>query len=188
LDQADGLRRLLAHAVCRFVPWWRIRTSPWRRFARTLCTAFAEHGKHTLVVDAGERSPVHAEMATMELAECIEPLSSHVSYLAARALPIKFVDTHGSTASFLQTPPTRRPMPSGADPCVSQRNLPHVRQERSAPVAAGRRPPQSVTHAYAAMKMMTPARRTRRARPFAERGARVAARASARDAACHLRR
>jgi len=30
-----------------------------------LCTAFAEHGS-TPWVDAGERSPVHAEMATME--------------------------------------------------------------------------------------------------------------------------
>ena len=38
----------------------------------------------------------------MELAHCIEPLSSHVSYVAARGLPLKFVDATGSTRAFLQ--------------------------------------------------------------------------------------
>src|SRR5205814_1070479 len=102
LDQADGLRRLFAHARVTFIP---VVSNPHVAFGgvmlERLCTAFGEHGRHTLVVDAGEHAPAHAEMATMELPECIEGLSSQVSYLAARGLPIRFVDTHGSTAPFL---------------------------------------------------------------------------------------
>ncbi len=157
LDQADGLRRLFAHARVRFVP---VVANPHVAFGgvllERLCTAFAEHGKHTLVVDAGERSPVHAEMATMELAECIEPLSSHVSYLAARALPIKFVDTHGSTASFLQTAADAAPY---ADVVLIHASASEIcrmfAKSEARPLLLADDRPQSVTHAYAAMKMMT---------------------------------
>jgi flagellar biosynthesis protein FlhG len=157
LDQADGLRRLFAHARVRFVP---VVSNPHVAFGgvllERLCTAFAEHGKHTLVVDAGERSPVHAEMATMELAECIEPLSSQVSYLAARALPIKFVDTHGSTASFLQTAADAAPC---ADVVLIHASAGEIcrmfAKSEARPLLLADDRPQSVTHAYAAMKMMT---------------------------------
>ena len=93
----------------------------------------------------------------MELAECIETLSPQVSYLAARGLPMRFVDAHGSTAPFLQAvsrcgAACRR----GADACAGDRPVPHVRaQRRSAPAAAADDRPASVTHAYAAMKLLT---------------------------------
>jgi flagellar biosynthesis protein FlhG len=96
LDQADGLRRLFAHARVCVVP---VVSNPNVAFGgvmlERLCTAFAEHGKHTLVVDAAERANAHAEMALLDLAECIEPLSAQVSYLAARGLPLRFVDGAG---------------------------------------------------------------------------------------------
>ena len=57
LDQAHGLRRLFAHARVRFVP---VASNPHVAFGgvmlERLCTALGEHGKHTLVVDAAERS------------------------------------------------------------------------------------------------------------------------------------
>src|SRR2546423_14626358 len=110
LDQADGLRRLFAHARVCFVP---VVSNPHVAIGgvmlERLTTAFAEHGRHTLVVDAGERAPLHAELAMLELGQCIETLSSPVSYLAARGLPIKFVVTHGSNAAFLTDIAAARP-------------------------------------------------------------------------------
>jgi flagellar biosynthesis protein FlhG len=157
LDQADGLRRLFAHARVRFVP---VVSNPHVAFGgvllERLCAAFAEHGKHTLVVDAAERSPLHAEMATMELTECIETLSPQVSYLAARMLPIKFVDTHGSTASFLQVAADAAPHADVILIHASAGDLCRMFGKSEArPLLLADDRPQSVTHAYAAMKLMT---------------------------------
>jgi len=157
LDQADGLRRLFAHARVRFVP---VVSNPHVAFGgvllERLCAAFAEHGKHTLVVDAGERSPMHAEMATMDLAECVETLSSHVSYLAARTLPIKFVDTHGSTASFLQMASDAAPYADVILIHASASDLCRMFAKSEArPLLLADDRPQSVTHAYAGMKLLT---------------------------------
>ncbi|RQP25230.1 MinD/ParA family ATP-binding protein [Piscinibacter terrae] len=157
LDQADGLRRLFAHARVRFVP---VASNPHVAFGgvllERLCAAFAEHGKHVLVVDAAERSPLHAEMATLELNECVETLSHQVSYLAARTLPIKFVDTHGSTASFLQVLADAAPH---ADVVLVHAPAPDLcrmfAKSEARPLVMADDRPQSVTHAYAAMKLMT---------------------------------
>lgn len=157
LDQADGLRRLFAHARVRFVP---VASNPHVAFGgvllERLCTAFAEHGRHTLVVDAGERSPAHAEMATMEMSECIEMLSPQVSYLAARGLPIKFVDTHGSTASFLQAVSDAAPHADVVLVHASATDLCRLfARSEARPLLLADDRPASVTHAYAAMKLMT---------------------------------
>ena len=157
LDQADGLRRMFAHARVRFVP---VASNPHVAFGgvllERLCAAFAEHGRHTLVVDAGERSPAHAEMATMELAECIETMSEHVSYLAARGLPIRFVDTHGSTASFLQAASDAAPFADVIVIHASATDLCRMfARSEARPLLLADDRPTSVTHAYAAMKLMT---------------------------------
>ncbi len=157
LDQADGLRKLFAHARVRFVP---MASNPHVAFGgvmiERLCTAFAEHGKHTLVVDAGERSPAHAEMATLELAECIERLAPQVSYLAARGLPIKFVDTHGSTASFLQAVSDAAPQADVVLVHAPTTDLCRLfARSEARPLLLADDRPASVTHAYAAMKLMT---------------------------------
>ncbi len=166
LDQADGLRRLFSQSRTCFVP---VVSNPNVAFGgvilERLCTAFAEHGKHTLVVDAAERASPHAEMALLDLAECIEPLSAQVSYLAARGLPIRFVDATGSTAPFLDALTSAAPHcdvvllhASAAELCrlFARRGSSH---DDAAPVY---RPmlladdrPASVTHAYGAMKLLT---------------------------------
>ncbi|HEY4067951.1 MAG TPA: flagellar biosynthesis protein [Burkholderiaceae bacterium] len=168
LDQADGLRRLFAHAhprVC-VVP---VVSNPNVAFGgvmlERLCTAFAEHGKHTLVVDAAERANAHAEMALLDLAECIETLSARVSYLAARGLPLRFVNAAGSTYSFLQAVMQAAPQcdvvlmhASASDLCRMFARNPEIERGGSAqvrPLLLADDRPASVTHAYAAMKLMT---------------------------------
>jgi len=161
LDQADGLRRLFAHARVCVVP---VVSNPNVAFGgvmlERLCTAFAEHGKHTLVVDAAERAHAHAEMALLDLAECIEPLSAQVSYLAARGLPLRFVDAAGSTASFLQAVTQAAPHCDVVLVHASASELCRLfarsaEPERVRPLLLADDRPASVTHAYAAMKLLT---------------------------------
>ena len=64
-------------------------------------SAFAELGVSVLVVDSSENAPIPQAVALMDLRDAIESLSTHVSYLAARGLPLHFVNTHGSTAGFV---------------------------------------------------------------------------------------
>lgn len=102
MDQADGLRRMFSHARRRVIP---VVSNPHMAFGGVMlervCCAFAELGSTVLVVDAGEHAPKPQEVAMMDLGDAIERLSKHVVYLAARGLPLHFVDTHGSTSSFV---------------------------------------------------------------------------------------
>ena len=169
LDQADGLRRLFAHARVCVVP---VVSNPNVAFGgvmlERLCTAFGEHGKHTLVVDAGERGGEPSELALLDLAEGIERLSPQVSYLAARGLPIRHVDASGSTAPFLRAVLEAAPEcdvvlmhANASDLCrmfARSRSGVHADAEVSAtprPLLLADDRPSSVTHAYAAMKLLT---------------------------------
>jgi hypothetical protein len=161
LDQADGLRRLFAHARVRFVP---VVSNPNVAFGgvmlERLCTAFAEHGKRTLVVDASERASAHAEMALLDLSACIETLSPQVAYLAARGLPLRWVDANGSTHSFLQAVADAAPQAdvvlvhaSASEHCRLFARGGQAQPVRPLLLADDR--PASVTHAYAALKLLT---------------------------------
>lgn len=101
-DQAQGLRRLFAAHTMRCIP---IVSNPTIAFGgamlERLCTAYAEQGLRTLVVDAGERARAPRELASFDLSEGIERLSEHVRYVAARGLTLRYVDASGSTATFL---------------------------------------------------------------------------------------
>lgn len=160
LDQADGLRRLFAHSRHCIVP---VVSNPNVAFGgvmlERLCTAFGEHDKHTLVVDAGERASEHSEMALCDLSECIEPLSTQVSYLAARGLPLRFVDSTGSTAAFLRAVREAAPQcdvvivhAPATDLCRLFARNAEIAPVRPLLLADDR--PASVTHAYAAMKLL----------------------------------
>jgi flagellar biosynthesis protein FlhG len=160
-DQADGLRRLFAHAQVRFVP---VVSNPHMAFGgvmlERLCTALAHQGRHTLVVDAGERAPQPQELSLVDLGECVEQLSTEVSYLAARGLPLRYVDTHGSTSSFLQAAADAAPQAdvvlvhaNAADLC---RLFTRADPNRCArPLVLADERPASVTHAFAGMKLLT---------------------------------
>jgi hypothetical protein len=160
LDQADGLRRLFAHSQVCFVP---VVSNPHLAFGgvmlERLCSGFAEQGCHTLVVDAAENSPEPGEMASVDLAACIESLSGEVSYLAARGLPLRHVNSRGSTAGLLDA--LERAVPaadvvlvhaSASDLCRLFMNNDLLSRPRPLLLAEDR--PSSVTHAYAAMKLL----------------------------------
>ncbi|MEQ1685860.1 MAG: flagellar biosynthesis protein [Burkholderiaceae bacterium] len=161
LDQADGLRRLFAHKRVCMVP---VVSNPNVAFGgvmlERLCTAFAEHGKHTLVIDASERASEPFEMAAIDLSACIEQLSPQVSYLAARGLPLRHVNAAGSTASFLQAAMQAAPgcdvllvHASASDLCRLFMRSGDAHSVRPLLLADDR--PASVTHAFAAMKLLT---------------------------------
>ena len=91
----------------------------------------------------------------MELAPCIERLSQHIAYLAARGLPRRYVDTHGSAARLLDE--LTRLVPD------AQVLLLHASAPDLARLCTGRalRPvvlasdhPEGVKHAYAGMKLL----------------------------------
>lgn len=167
-DQAAGLRQMFAHSRCRFVP---VVSNPHVAFGgvmlERLCTAFAERGARVLVIDAGERAGEYSEMALVELGQCIERLSSQISFLAARGLPVRFVDANGSTRGFLRQAADAS---AGCDvvlvhaPAVDLcRMFASQRLDSVASTAdgAGEAPivfaddgPASVTHAYASMKLL----------------------------------
>jgi hypothetical protein len=157
LDQAHGLRQRFSTIATRFIP---VVSNPHVAFSgvmlERLCTAFGEQGRHTLVIDAGETSPQPSEMIDVDLADCIDRVSPQVSYLAARGAPLRYVDARGSTASFLQAASDAAPKANvvlvhapAADLCRL-----FMRTEARPLLLADDRP-SSVTHAYAAMKLLT---------------------------------
>lgn len=156
-DQADGLRRMFAHARTRFVP---VVANPNMAFGgvmlERLCTAFGELGAHVLVVDAADRSPAPAEIAQIDLSECVEALSPQVSYLAARGLPIRYVNAQGSTSSFLQAVADAAPHADVVLVHANESDLCRLFMRSEArPLLLADDRPASVTNAYAAMKLLT---------------------------------
>lgn len=165
-DQAHGLRQMFANACARFVP---VVSNPHVAFGgvmlERLCTSFAERGARVLVVDAGERAGVAGEMAMIELGQCVERLSPQVAYLAARGLPIRFVDAGGSTRGFLERAAEAAPgcdvVLVHADARELCRMFAHGRRGNSdaavdapCPIVFADDRPESVTHAYASMKLL----------------------------------
>ncbi|MDQ2927500.1 MAG: flagellar biosynthesis protein [Pseudomonadota bacterium] len=163
-DQAEGLRQMFAHTRVRFIP---VVSNPHVAFGgvllERLCTAFAERQATTLVVDAAERAGEAGEMAMVDLGQCIERLSDHVSYLAARGLPLRFVDAAGSTRGFLQRVAEAAPRcdvvlvhASAPELCrlFSQKRAGAAWSEAPCPIVLAEDHPDSVTHAYAASKLL----------------------------------
>lgn len=159
-DQADGLRRLFAQSAVRLVP---VVANPQMAFAgvllERLCSALVDQGARTLVVDAADSAPAPDELAVMSLAGCIEPLSPGLSYLAARTLPLRHVDAYGSMAPFLQAVVDAAPDSDVVLVHAEASDLARLfaRQTLSAqarPVLLADDHPASVTHAYAAMKLL----------------------------------
>jgi hypothetical protein len=159
-DQAQGLRRLFAPSRLRLVP---VVANPHMAFPglilEWLCAALAGQGAHTLVVDAADSAPLADELATMGLADCVEALTPDMSYLAARGLPLRYVDAHGSTASFLQAAVDAAPRAGVVLVHASASDLARLfaRQTLVAevvPLLLADDRPASVTHAYAAMKWL----------------------------------
>lgn len=156
-DQADGLRRLFAASRVNFVP---LVSNPHVAFGGVLidqlAAAFNELGAHVLVVDAAERSPAPHELTQLELSQGIERLSGRLSYLAARGLPLRYVDASGSAASMLDALAEAAPHADTVIVHASAGELARLfslRDVRAVLLASDH--PNAVTHAYAGMKLMS---------------------------------
>lgn len=157
LDQADGLRRLFADArPRRHVP---LVANPHVAFSgaviERLTAAFGAAGRHTLVVDAADNAPAADELARVDLASAVEPLGADVSYLAARGLPLAYVDTRGSASALLEALADAAPQADVVLVHASASDLARVFQRRSArPMVIGDDHPESIKHAYASVKLL----------------------------------
>jgi len=155
-DQADGLRRMFAAPRAVIVP---VVANPHVEhhgavLAR-LASVFAERGLNTLVVDAADTAPEPGELAFIDLAACVEPLSAQLAYLAARGLPMQHVDTRGSCASFI---PRMVNVVADVDVVVihaEARVLARMLGEQPLrPILLASGASESLTHAYAALKLL----------------------------------
>jgi hypothetical protein len=155
-DQADGLRRLFGAQRKRFVA---LAHNPHVAFGgvviERLTAAFAQRGLHTLVVDAADSARAPHELATVELAGCVETLSSEVSFLAARGLPLRHVDSRGSTAGFLNAVLTACPQADVVLVHAGASDLARLFGRRALrPLLLADDRADSLTSAYAAMKLL----------------------------------
>ena len=155
-DQAAGLRQLFAGRRTRFVP---VVSNPHVPFSgvmlERLATACNELGASALVVDAGDLSPPPREIAALDLAEAIEHLSPQVAYLAARGLPLSYVDARGSTAAFLQALGDAAPQAGVVLVHAGATELARLFARRSVRcLLLASDHPDSVTHAYASLKLL----------------------------------
>lgn len=160
-DQADGLRRLFAARTLRFIP---VISNPFVQFGgvliERLCSTLDEMGLRTLLIDASERGGPPKELASFDLAEGIEALTERVSYLAARGLPVRWVDSHGSTSAFLDA--VADAAPASDVVLLHGTALEMVRLfgrgesglSRPRPLLLCDEGAESVTHAYAALKIL----------------------------------
>ena len=155
-DQADGLRRMFAARQGVLVP---VVANPHVEhhgavLAR-LASVFAEQGLNTLVVDAADTAPEPGELAFIDLGACVESLAPQLAYLAARGLPMQFVDTRGSCASFV---PRMMSVVQDVDVVVMHaeaRVLARMLGDQPLrPVLLASGVGESITHAYAALKLL----------------------------------
>ena len=94
-------------------------------------------------------------LAALDLRACIEPLSAQVSYLAARGLPLRHVDTRGSSAHFLDRLQAAAPQARMLLVHAGASDLARLFGRRALrPLLLAADQPDSLTHAYAAMKLL----------------------------------
>lgn len=156
-DQAQGLRRMFAATRQRAVP---LVHNPFVAFGgiamERLCACYAERGLHTLVVDAADTASAPHELTSVDLSACIEPLSAKVSFLAARGLPMRWLDSRGTTAGFLAALAEAAPYAEVVLVHAAATDLGRMFAGRSPrPVLLAAEWPDSLTHAYASMKLLS---------------------------------
>ncbi len=161
VDQAHGLRQMFPNRILRFVP---VVSNPQVIFGgvvlERLCAAYAGFGLKTLVVDAGERARAPSELAFFDLSEDIESLSDDVSYLPAKGLPLRHVDAQGSSSSFIDVLADAAPQVDVVVLHASASELVRVlgkpaKGHNLCPLVFTDEKAEGLTHAYAAVKVMT---------------------------------
>ena len=155
-DQADGLRRLFAGRRRCLIP---LAANPHgassARVLDRLAMLLAAQGRHVLVVDAASTSPLPHELAGVDLSACVLNVAPRVSYLAARGLPIDFVDTRGSSGAFIDAVQSAAPQADVVLLHADGIDLARLLKYRAVrPVLLGADHPESIKHAYANAKLL----------------------------------
>jgi len=157
-DQAHGLRQMFATAAdVAFLPLVHNRHVAFGGVVmERLCSAFGEQGLNTLVVDAADTASAPHELAPVDLAACVEPLSDNVSFLAARGLAMHYLDARATTAGFLRAVTEASPVANVVIVHAGAADLRRMFIGRTPrPVLLVGAHAASLTEAYAAMKMLS---------------------------------
>jgi hypothetical protein len=160
-DQADGLRRLFASTRQRIVPLAaNPHGEPPAAVLERLCGAFSACGASTLVVDAAHGAPAPSDLAWIDLGACVEAVSPDTGYLAARGLPMRHLDSRGSTAGFLDALAMAAPrydvvlLHAGATDLARLLGRDVAGRAAMQPLLLADESPESITHAYASLKLL----------------------------------
>lgn len=155
-DQAAGLRRLFGARRTRFLALVQNPfVEPAELVIERLCAAAGLLGLHTLVVDAADGAPPPREMALLDLPSCIEPLAADVSYVAARGLPIRHVDSQGRCGAFLDALERAAPQADVVLVHAGASDLARLFAARPLrPLLQAGDSPRCMTEAYAALKRL----------------------------------
>lgn len=156
LDQASGLRRLFGPARRCLLP---VVANPFlpdvQAVLELLSAALAAQGRQVLVVDAAGTAPLPQEITRLDLAAGVERLHGRVSYLAARGLPLAYVDTRGCAAAFVDAAFDAAPASDvvllHADPTDLARML---GQRAARPLLLGSEGIESIKQTYAGCKLL----------------------------------
>lgn len=156
-DQAAGLRRLFSGDTQRFVAVVGNAHEPLSGVAiERLTAALALQGRRLLIIDAADTSPPAPEVALLELAPCIERLSPDIAYLPARGLPVRYVNTRGSSARLIEEATAAVPWADVVLVHASAPDLARLFTRKSLrPVLLAGLTPDSVKDAYASLKLLS---------------------------------
>ncbi len=159
LDQAAGLRAMFASRRAQLVP---VIDNPavegGEALIDLLVGAYLDRGLQVLVVDAGARAQPVSELAALNLAACIEPLSPQVGWLEARGLVARHLDHRGSAAGLVERLQDAAPQ---ADVLLLRAPAAELARVLAPPQAQATRPilltdlrQDHLTSAYAGMKWL----------------------------------
>lgn len=157
-DQARGLRQIfrgpaLSHVALVANPY--LDNGAVGVVLERITAALGLLGRRTLVIDASDTSPRAPEGVALDLGMCIETLSPDIWYLPARGLPKRFVDTRGSSARLIEQAVAAC---HGVDVVLVHATASDLARlyARGAvrPLYLAADQPESVKHAYAAMKLL----------------------------------
>ncbi|MBN8506070.1 MAG: flagellar biosynthesis protein [Burkholderiales bacterium] len=158
-DQAAGLRARFARREPQLVP---VLDNPAVQGAEglldALVGAYLERGLQVLVVDAGVQAQPASELASVNLAACIEALSDQVGWLDARGLILRHLDARGSAARLAERLKDAAPQ---ADVILLRAPAPELARLLAPPQPQSTRPvllcdlqPDNLRAAYAGMKWL----------------------------------
>ena len=155
-DQADGLRRLFIAQRPRFIAVVANAEMAFsglvlERLAGACCAA----GRRTLVVDAAASAPEPHELVALDLAAGIDALAPGLDYLGARGLPLRYVNSRGSCAGFLQAVIDVAPAADVVIVHAEASELGRLFTGRAVrPLLLAADHPATVTQAYAGLKLL----------------------------------